>query len=79
MNQKDYWQPSSESSDLGQNPSKIQKGETKKGVQFGDQLNTEQKETLTLLVQEFRDVFNENPGCAKGMSHSIVTPEGQVV
>lgn len=34
---------------------------------------------LGQLVQEFWDVFNENPGCTKGITHSIITPEGKVV
>lgn len=69
-----------EQSESGNKTTTLPKGqETSKEVCLGDQLTIEQQEHLRLLINEFGDVFNEIPGCAKGIEHKIIAPEGRVV
>lgn len=48
-------------------------------VQFGEDLNTEQRWELTEMVRVFQDAFQETPGQAKGVEHEIRTPPGALI
>lgn len=45
-------------------------------VRIGEELSGLQEYEVKALVEEFRDVFKEEPGLAQGACHSIQTPQG---
>lgn len=53
----------------------LQKGEPK----MGENLMERQRAELTKLVDEFKGVFNERPGEAKGIEHQIKPPRESIV
>lgn len=71
----------SEMEDLGSQSviSREPKTQAEDQVWIGEELSAHQRDKMKAVMQDFKDIFHEEPGCVRGTLHTVNTPLGAVV